>query len=110
MRSISPAKIRRSGSSPSNRANLMLDEPPLIVRTRGFLLLLVSCCAGNGRGAPQSPVVGGDCVTLSNLLGPLIFSSRAVATYFAAKRGRGNVLRGHRLYLPEIADEAIAKD
>src|ERR1035438_5988127 len=36
MRSIPPSKIRRGESPASNSANLMLDEPPLIVRMRGL--------------------------------------------------------------------------
>jgi hypothetical protein len=35
LRSIIPSRIRCSPSPASNRANLMLDEPPLIVRMRG---------------------------------------------------------------------------
>jgi hypothetical protein len=33
--STAPARIRRSESPASNNANLMLEEPPLIVRMRG---------------------------------------------------------------------------
>jgi hypothetical protein len=36
IRSTSPARIRRSEPPASNSANLMLDEPPLIVRMRGL--------------------------------------------------------------------------
>ena len=36
IRSIPPCRIRRSESAASNSANLMLDEPPLIVRMRGL--------------------------------------------------------------------------
>jgi hypothetical protein len=36
IRSIPPSRIRRSESPASNTANLMLDEPPLIVRMRGL--------------------------------------------------------------------------
>jgi hypothetical protein len=37
IRSIAPSRIRKGGSPASNSANLMLDEPPLIVRTCGLV-------------------------------------------------------------------------
>src|ERR1019366_8706402 len=37
IRSMPPSRIRRSESPASNNANLMLDEPPLIVRMRGLV-------------------------------------------------------------------------
>src|SRR5664279_5284803 len=36
IRSMPPSRIRRSESPASNSANLMLDEPPLMVRMRGL--------------------------------------------------------------------------
>ena len=34
---MTPSRIRRSESPASNSANLMLDEPPLMVRMRGLV-------------------------------------------------------------------------
>src|ERR1700735_1841819 len=55
MRSIPPSNSRWAGSPASNSANLMLDEPPLIVRMRGlvgFMDKLVDHSANRSNAPP----------------------------------------------------------
>ena len=58
---MTPSRIRRSESPASNSANLMLDEPPLIVRMRGlagFIHDSFVITAGHGDINPCLPFPG----------------------------------------------------